>query len=108
MLIGWNVNRGQIWSNRLRISKLTNPRGRRGSIGSSVRLVLQCMVTAPGFGNGDVAISIVAEAVGAVIVVWAKNRRARLNYRSQSAVDSNVLSRFLGFRLIGRVPVHKR
>jgi hypothetical protein len=108
MPTGWNVNSGQVWSNRLRISTPTNPRGRRGSNGSWVRLVLQYMATAPGFGHGDVAITIVTEAVGAVRFVWAKNRLASLIYLSRSAVDLNALSRFLGFRLIGLVPVHKR
>ena len=34
MPIDWNVNSGQVWSSRLRISTPTNPRGRRGSNGS--------------------------------------------------------------------------
>ena len=69
--------------------------------------MLQYMVTAPGLGHGDVAITIVAEAVGAVRFVWAENSPASLNYLSRPVVDSNVLSRFPGFRLHSGCPRSK-
>ena len=77
MPTGWNVSSGSVWSNRLRIMMLTSPRGKRGNRGSWVRLVLQCMVTAPGFGNGDVVITIVAEALGAVSFAFYEKQPLR-------------------------------
>jgi hypothetical protein len=108
MPTGWNVSSGSVWSNRLRIMMLTSPRGKRGNKGSWVRLVLQCMVTAPGLAYGDVAITIVAEAVGAVRFLFVENSPARPNYLSWPAVDSNVLSGFPGFLRFAPVPVQKR
>jgi hypothetical protein len=108
MRTDWTVSRGSVWSNRLRIKMLASPRGSRGSSGSWVRLVLQYMATAPGFENGDVAITIVTEAVGAVRFLFAENSSASLDYPSRPVVDSNVLSRFPGFCLHRAVPVLKR
>jgi hypothetical protein len=108
MPTGWNVSNGSVWSNRLRIRMLTSPRGKRGNRGSWVRLVLQCMVTAPGFGNGDVVITIVAEALGAVILLFRKNNPAGPNYLSWAAARPNVLSVFPGFLHFEPIPVQKR
>jgi hypothetical protein len=108
MLMDWNVSSGNVWSNRLRIKMLTSPRGKRGNRGSWVRLVLQCMVTAPGFGNGDVVITIVAEALGAVVLLATKNSLSGPNYLSWAAARPNVLSVFPGFLHFEPVPVQKR
>jgi hypothetical protein len=108
MLTDWNVSSGSVWSTRLRIKMLASPRGSRGSSGSWVRLVLQCMATAPGFENGDVVITIVAEAVGAVILLFRKNSPAGPNYLSWAVARPNVLSVFPGFLPFEPVPIQKR
>ena len=59
-------------------------------------------------GHGDVAITIVTEALGAVSCLWAENTPASLNYLSQRVGDSNVRSGFPSFRHCGPVPVQKR
>ena len=67
-------------ASKLEMSSKASARGRRGMIGLICRLVLQCMVTAPGCCAMGFDTSIVAEITAAVTFMQRPEGQMRASY----------------------------